>query len=158
MKKDEDDSAEIVFTNSYLIVGVENLIIYGEFKDDMHITTFVGQDSDGLAPRTFDEMYPMRANSTNSTMNNNNNVTLQSNAENKTGTPLWSRTTIKTIELLPTSTSPPLIRNLPLATITEETERPAKLAPFASSGNLNELNLALSRSGSASSDGIKIQI
>lgn len=44
------DSTEIIFTNPYLIIGVENLLLYGEFHDEMDIKIIIQQDSDGLEP------------------------------------------------------------------------------------------------------------
>lgn len=59
-KGDTDvDSSEIDFLNPYLIVGVENLLWYGEILDNSDITVIIDQGSDGQKPRTFEEMYPM---------------------------------------------------------------------------------------------------
>lgn len=61
-KGDQDvDSSEIDFLNPYLIVGVENLLWYGEILDGFDITVIIDQESDGLKPRTFEELYPMFA-------------------------------------------------------------------------------------------------
>lgn len=46
----ETDSTEIIFTNPYLIVGVENLLLYGELHDEDNIKIIIQQDSDGLEP------------------------------------------------------------------------------------------------------------
>lgn len=55
------DSSEIEFMNPYLIVGVENLLWYGEILDNLDITVEIDQESDGEKPRTFEERYPMLA-------------------------------------------------------------------------------------------------
>lgn len=52
------DSSEIEFLNPYLIVGVENLLWYGEILDNLDITVIIDQESDGEKPLTFQEMFP----------------------------------------------------------------------------------------------------
>lgn len=47
-KSEDADSTEMVFSNPYLIVGVENLLLYGELHDGEDIVAIVEQDSDGL--------------------------------------------------------------------------------------------------------------
>lgn len=56
-KNDDADSTEIVFTNPYLIVGVENMLLYGEFQDDQDILIVIEQQSDGLEPYPWDRLY-----------------------------------------------------------------------------------------------------
>lgn len=58
-KMNEDDSTEIVFSNSYLIVGVESLLLYGEFHDDEDIVIIIEQDSDGLDPYEWEHSDPI---------------------------------------------------------------------------------------------------
>lgn len=48
---DDVDSTEIIFTNPYLIVGVENLLFYGEFHDEEDVIIVIEQGSDGLEPK-----------------------------------------------------------------------------------------------------------
>lgn len=50
INEDDDDSSEIKFMNPYLILGVENIVLYGEFQNKKNIKMFVEQDSDGLLP------------------------------------------------------------------------------------------------------------
>lgn len=56
---DSDDSTEIVFTNPYLIVGVESLLLYGEFHDSEDIKIIIQQDSDGLEPYPWNQWTPI---------------------------------------------------------------------------------------------------
>lgn len=58
-KINEDDSTEIVFSNSYLIVGVENLLLYGEFHDDKDIMMIIDQECDGLDPYEWQYLDPI---------------------------------------------------------------------------------------------------
>lgn len=44
------DSSEMIFLNEYLVVGVENLLMYGELLDGKDIRIIIDQDSDGLGP------------------------------------------------------------------------------------------------------------
>lgn len=46
------------FTNPYLIVGVENLLLYGEMHDDKDIKIIIQQDSDGLEPYPWNQPAP----------------------------------------------------------------------------------------------------
>lgn len=58
-KINEDDSTEIVFSNSYLIVGVENLLLYGEFHDDKDIMIIIDQECDGIDPYEWQYLDPI---------------------------------------------------------------------------------------------------
>lgn len=71
---DDADSTEIIFTNPYLIVGVENVLFYGEFHDDEYTMIFIDQGSDGLEPLQPSQQpnYYADANLTSSTPTNNN--------------------------------------------------------------------------------------
>lgn len=76
---DDADSTEIIFTNPYLIVGVENVLFYGEFHDDEDTMIFIDQGSDGLEPVQISQQpnYYADANLTSSittTANNNTNI------------------------------------------------------------------------------------
>lgn len=53
------DSTEIVFLNPYLIVGVENLLMYAEIQEEQDVTIIIEQDSDGLEPYPWNIPYPM---------------------------------------------------------------------------------------------------
>lgn len=55
----DDDSTEIVFINPNLIVGVENMVMYGEFQDEQDIVIIMEQGSDGLDPYPWDPMYAL---------------------------------------------------------------------------------------------------
>lgn len=51
-----DDSSEANWVKSpldYFVVGVENMALIGEFKEDQHLVVFVAQERDGLAPREY---------------------------------------------------------------------------------------------------------
>lgn len=81
-KSDDADSTEIIFTNPYLIVGVENMLLYAEFQDEQDIFIFMEQDSDGLEPYPWNRWYPtlVEQNATSST----NETTQIPNAEQTT--------------------------------------------------------------------------
>lgn len=68
-KSDDADSTEIIFSNPYLIVGVENMLLYAEFQDEQDIFILMEQDSDGLEPYPWDRWYPtlVEQNATSST-------------------------------------------------------------------------------------------
>lgn len=72
-KSDDADSTEIVFTNPYLMVGIENMLLYGEFQDGQHIFIVIEQDSDGLEPYAWNQWNPIV--DTNSTSLNNETTT-----------------------------------------------------------------------------------
>lgn len=64
-KTDDVDSTEIIFTNPYLIVGVENLLFYGEFHDDEDIKIVIDQGSDGLESKFVGNWYSQQPVETN---------------------------------------------------------------------------------------------
>lgn len=49
-EKNNWDSTEMIFTNAYLVVGFDNLLLYGEMQDDYDTIIIIQQDSDGLSP------------------------------------------------------------------------------------------------------------
>lgn len=130
--KAKNDSGEIEFKNPYLVVGFDNLILYGEFHEGGDHFLFIGQDSDGLVPKTFEEMYPMFAtptiqNGTNTKANttgislggrfDDSETRVDITKVNNTGIGLGSRFDdsetrfdITKVPLAAMSTPPPLIR------------------------------------------------
>lgn len=52
------DSSEVELLNPYLIVGVDNLLMYGEILDGLDIILVIDQESDGEKPPTFEELFP----------------------------------------------------------------------------------------------------
>ncbi|XP_031628411.1 transcription factor mef2A-like [Contarinia nasturtii] len=72
---DDADSTEIIFTNPYLIVGVENMLMYGEFQDEQDITIIMEQDADGEDPYPWDPMYSLWYPNATSTNENQSNLT-----------------------------------------------------------------------------------
>lgn len=110
------DSTEIIFTNPYLIVGVENLLLYGEFHDDADIKIVIQQESDGYEPypwnqpNLFDEV--SHATSGNSTMPLQNQPThnetkIMNNEMSTTTTTEIASTTL--LSIVDTSTKVPSI-------------------------------------------------
>lgn len=96
-----DDSTEVQFTDSYLIVGVENLLLYGEFHDDEDIKIIIQQDSDGLTP------YPWNTipyDEPNATSAGNGTAPIQnqfSNSTMSTGLSNGDTTTVRSVPLAP---------------------------------------------------------
>lgn len=82
----DGDSSEIEFLNPYLIVGVENLLWYGEILDNMDITVIIDQESDGEEPLTFEKMFPELAPAPMPTMTTASLVSSTTNAPNATTT------------------------------------------------------------------------
>ena len=46
----DDDSSEMILDNPYLIVGVDNMVLYGQMKMGQHIATYIEQESDAGNP------------------------------------------------------------------------------------------------------------
>lgn len=48
---EEDGSAKSSTNNNdYFVAGVENMVVYGQFKEDQHVVLLVVQESDGAEP------------------------------------------------------------------------------------------------------------
>lgn len=127
-KTDDVDSTEILFSNPYLIVGVENLLFYGEIHDEADIIIVIDQSSDGLKSKLAQNMYNQQSLDINMTISSTTEANLFTNVINSNNTNLQN--ILSTIapslntEIISTSTS---------ATIFKSTVIP--LAPFP-----NELN------------------
>lgn len=135
------DSSEIEFMNPYLIVGVENLLWYGEILDNLDITVIFDQESDGEKPRTFEERYPMLAQTTTTTT-----VTPIVTPTNATTTPSPNQSNnvamaaiFSTLFSNNTTTRPPLdtTSRTPLAPIPEESSKSTRV-PLAAMPDDNE--------------------
>lgn len=97
-ESNSDDSTEVIFTNPYLIVGVENLLLYGEFHDDEDLKIIIQQDSDGLEPYPWNQAIPF-------------------DEPNATSAPIQNQLSNNTISttLSSTSTDATTMRSVPLA-------------------------------------------
>lgn len=145
-KDDPDaDSSEIQFANPYLVVGVENLLWYGEILDSWDQTVIIDQESDGERPRTFEEMYPMLANLPTTTvapLNESTSSPQQLFNETKAAifATLFSSSNSSTVAPLDTTTRTPLApiaegrlgtsSRTPLAPIPEETTETSSRTPL----------------------------
>lgn len=51
----EEDPFRGTDSIDYFVVGVENLLLMGEYKDDQHLVLLVSEESDGLPPINVDD-------------------------------------------------------------------------------------------------------